>query len=54
MAGIPFDVGAHFALAAVEEEIKLTRSLEGLAMIALYRSTKIEDTMMSWLRKWGH
>ena len=54
MPGVLWDVGANFVLTAAEQEIRLTRSLEGLAMNALQRSSFVEDTMLAWLGKWGY
>ena len=54
MPGVLWDVRANFALAAAEQEIRLARSLEGLAMNALQMSSFVEDTMLAWLGKWGY
>lgn len=51
---VPFHIGANFALAAAQKDIQLTRSLERLAMNALNKSNSIEETMLGWLKKWGH
>jgi len=54
MPTVPFHIGADFALAAAEKNTQLTKSLESLAMGAFKKSSLIEDTMLGWLRKWGH
>lgn len=54
MLMVPFEYGANFALAAADKDIQLTRSLEGLVMNALKKSSSIEDTMLGWLQKWGN
>lgn len=54
MPMVPFQVGANFALAAAENNIQITKSLEGLDMNALNKSSSIEDTVLGWLKKWGH
>ena len=54
MPMVPFDVSVNFFLAAGAKDIKLTQSLEALAMNTLGKSSIIEDTMLAWLMKWGH
>ena len=54
MPVVPFDVGVNFALAAAEKDIKLAQSLKALTINALNQSSAIEDTMLGWLKKWGH
>ena len=54
MPMVPVHIGANFALSAAEKHIHVTKSLKGLAMNALKESSSIEDTMLGWLKKWGH
>ena len=43
---LPVNIGVNFALAAAEKDVQLTRSLEGLAMDALKKSSLIKDTKL--------
>jgi hypothetical protein len=51
---VPYHIAADFALAAAEKDVNRTKSLEARAKLALERSDLIEDTMLRWLKKWGH